>query len=106
MSLDFSLQIPVKRWETVLDVNSTHNVSPMFRAAGVRDALYESHGKLAKDISASIAEGLAYMESHQVELEAMNPANGWGSYQTALAFLRMVDRACREWPDAEIHVCA
>ena len=92
--------------ERVFSSNYTHNVTPMWREAGVYEALYESAGKLACEIIPALERGVADMEARPSVYEAMNPENGWGSYDRALPWLRAVLAACRENPGATIRVWA
>lgn len=86
--------------------NATHNLSPMWRQAGIRDALYESEGQTAGSILPTLRLGLAKMVASPAEYKALNPKNGWGSYEGALDFLRTVIAACEANPDAIIEVSA
>lgn len=116
MSLDFSLFIAAGQpcatcgraddAREVYDANVTHNVTPMWDKAGVYDALYRSHGMRAGDVVATLRIGLAHMVGRSMEYKALNPANGWGSYEGALKFLRATIDACAANPDAVIEVSA
>lgn len=116
MSLDFSLYTPAgEPCETcgrgdeareLYDANVTHNVTPMWDKAGVYDALYRSHGKRAGDVVATLRIGLADMVGRSLEYRALNPPNGWGSYEGALHFLRATIAACEANPEAIIGVNA
>ncbi len=88
----------------LFDRNYTHNVVPMWEAAGVYSALYESDGMLAGLLVDTLAEGVAHMERNPKRYERLNPPNGWGSYETALPFLRDVLAACRRYPKATVGV--
>jgi hypothetical protein len=102
VSLDFYLE---KRVMTdVYWSNYTHNVTPMWDLAGVYNALYNSDGKKAKDIIQELDDGVAKMVSSPKKFIKLNPKNGWGSYDTALDFLREVLQKCRENPTATIRI--
>jgi hypothetical protein len=92
------------RREHLYERNITHNMSKMWNKAGVWDALYESHGKQAKDIIATLENGVADMAMKKGEYLPLNPENGWGSYEGALDFLSDYLAACKEYPLATIGV--
>ena len=104
MSLDIYLAGP----ETVLvekfSSNYTHNVVPMWKLAGVYDALYMSAGKRAKDILPALRAGLFNMKHNGEKYKALNPENGWGSYETAVPWLEKFIVACEENPESIIEV--
>lgn len=95
--------------------NMTSNVRFMFRAAmpgpypggGKYDGTGEAKpcgglpgvsGLPCTEALPALHAGVSYMEGHQDELEQMSPANGWGSYEGALAYLRKCADACAEHP--------
>lgn len=84
--------------------NITHNLLSMWQAAGVRAALYESGGKTGADVRAAVADGLTTMKQDPRRFQALNPANGWGSYDSAIEFLEAFLSACDEWPHGVIRV--
>ena len=102
MSLDFSLE--VVQPTLVFDANYTHNVTPMWVRAGVYAALYESAGRLALDILPDLRRGLRDMEEHPEAYRPFDDPGDWGTYRTALPWLRKVVAACEENPDATIRV--
>jgi len=86
--------------------NITHSVVPMWNKAGVYDALYRSDGKQAQDIIPYLERGLEKMKENPSEYEALNPANGWGSYSGAVDFLEDYLCACHLAPLAIVRVSA
>jgi|HubBroStandDraft_6_1064221.scaffolds.fasta_scaffold14344_3 hypothetical protein len=114
MSLDIYLTVPEKcphcggalSLETteVFSKNITHNVAPMWRKAGVYEALYESEGKLAKEFVELLDRGVEHMRANYSEYEKLNSANGWGLAKNALPWLEQVRDAFRANPYATIHV--
>lgn len=66
--------------------NMTSNVAPMWRKAGAE--LAEFHGRPAGEVLPLLRVAVAAMEDDPEPYRAMNPANGWGSYETCLGFLR------------------
>ncbi len=111
MSLDIYLEMTLDTGNvdycvTLFDANITHNVAPMWIEAGVYDALYESDGKYAGDISEILINGLIDMKRYPEKYRAMNPANGWGNYEGALKFLDGIATACMHYPKALIRISA
>lgn len=92
--------------EDVVAMNITHNVSPMWRLVGVRDALYESHGRLAEETLPALRAGVATMRERIVDCRALNPPNGWGDADRALEWLGEWLEACERYPRARIRVSA
>lgn len=83
--------------------NYTHNINPMIRAAadaaGVDSSIWPYEWKLPGP------EGAYWLDQVIKELEArpgaytaMNPENGWGSYETLLPVLREMRDAVPESP--------
>lgn len=85
--------------------NYTSNVSPMWTKA-----LGQNLGDLidaipdARILGPLIGMGIATMRGSADELRAMNPANGWGDYDGALAYLEKLLLGCRLHPDAKVEV--
>lgn len=72
--------------------NYTHNVREMWIKAGCYDALYSSDGKKASETLPILNQAILHMSANADEYRKLNPANGWGSYEGALTFLK-------EWRD-------
>lgn len=110
MSLDISLYIDADtggespRRITLFDTNITHNVRPMWEKAGVYDALYESDGNLAEQYIPALAAGVADMATNPADYEALDSANGWGTYRDAFPWLHEVYRQFLANPKARIGV--
>lgn len=102
MSLDFYIKAVVPT--DVYDGNMTHNVVPMWDMAGIYDELYNSEGKLAKDILPKLKYGREKMANNPEEFKKLNPKNGWGTYEGALLFLDEIITACETWPQGIIHI--
>jgi hypothetical protein len=106
----------------VADVgNHTSNVSPMYHQAmpgpyegggrydGVRES--EPRGGLPGISGLSCAaaivilrKGIRYMEDNREKMLELNPENGWGSYDTALKYLREILDACLAHPKGFVAV--
>lgn len=93
--------------ECVFEWNITHNLGAMAREAGVYAALWrpdENSMRTAADIIAPLEAGLALLLAESDRFEAMNPENGWGSYDGLVGFVRRYLDACRKNPDCIIRV--
>ena len=99
MSLDIWLDDGIT---DIGDFNYTHNVTPMWKKAGVYDALYNSEGKEALEILPVLHSGINHMVVNQDEYLGLNPDNGWGDYEGALSFLIEFSECCAEYPKAVI----
>lgn len=84
--------------------NYTHNVIRMWDKAGVYDALYMSEGKHARDYIEALEKGVADFEANISEYQKLDPANKWGSAESALPWLKRALAAFKEYPDSIIHV--
>lgn len=108
MSYDIWLEADLGGPETVtvgsLDWNYTYNVQPMTAKAGLR-SLNDLDGTAAEDAAARIANVIAAMEADPAGYRALNPENGWGSYDTFLPALRELYAAFRDAPRAKVRVC-
>ena len=62
-------------------------------------------GKNCRDIGKRLRKCIAWMLDHSTEMEAMNPANGWGSYTRYLKFLQEWAALCEEYPDCTVYIC-
>lgn len=97
--------------ESLYDSNYTYNVSGMwYKAFPLRDNEGQPTGIRGLD-GLSGAEGaealkaaVAYMVEHKTELEALNPENGWGSYDGALRLLREMLHYTEGYPEGTWHV--
>ena len=101
MSLDVTLN------ERVYSANITHNLGPMARQAGIYEALWRPEEKnyyCGKDLIEPLTKGLALLTSDPERFKALNPSNGWGSYDGFVAFVAKYLEACAEHPDAVINV--
>lgn len=88
-----------------LDWNYTSNVSAMWRKAMPEtDGLGDMDGMECKLAAEHLASGIASMESDDVSYRALDPANGWGDFDSQLTALRKLLMACRESPDAIVVV--
>lgn len=86
-----------------LDENYTYNCAPMFdEAAGMEFS--ELNGCPASEVARIIGTALVRMREDRPKYEAMNPSNGWGSYETFVQFLEKIADFCRRHPRATLRV--
>lgn len=83
--------------------NYTANVSGMWTdALGYR--LADLKGRTAGDCTDDLRRAVADMQNRPDHYRAMNPPNGWGDYEGALAYLRQLHDACCAHPKATVHI--
>lgn len=104
MSLDIYIEI-IKPTEVAWK-NITHNLCPMWKKAGVYEALYESEGKLAVLYIDVVKTGLEHMKKHPRIYKRLNPKNGWGDYKGAVKWLGEWLEALKDHPDGTLRISA
>lgn len=82
--------------------NYTSNCGPMWREAGAD--LAEFHGRQAGDCGEALLCAIQTMEREPERFQAMNPSNGWGSYDTLLPALRELLEMFKRAPRATVKV--
>ena len=75
----------------VFEDSTSPGLVPVWEAIGVYDALYNSDGKLARDVSRAIAHGLDRVTEDASLAQLMSPRLSQGE---AIRFLENVNRAC------------
>lgn len=91
----------------VYSANITHNLGQMAAKSGCYEALWRPDGfgfERAAEIVPVLQEALARLEAEPERFKAFNPANGWGTYDGFVQFVRAYLAACREWPEAKVSV--
>lgn len=92
--------------DVVYHSNMTSNVSGMWDDAGIELRLYcydrEHAGDEARVVAPLLTEAIHKMEADPERYRAMEPSNGWGSYEGTLSFLRKLRDACLMYPNARI----
>jgi hypothetical protein len=112
MSYDISIWVPARpacahcdrgpddetcagRWDP------TWNLGPMLRAAGFEPGSDSPlHGRPATEWAAVLRGAIERMEAEPERFRAMNPENGWGSYDGILPVLREMLEVCERYPHA------
>ena len=112
MSLDLYLQVSVDvggsepHIVTLWQASYTHNCNTMAEAAGIYKHVWRpeelSEIKTAADLIEPLRAGIQRMEDDPMRFIALNPENGWGSYETFLPWLKQYLAACIEYPKATI----
>jgi len=105
MSLDVYLE--VIRPTAIYDANITHNLNKMAGAAGIYKHLWrpEEIGiTTAGQLVAPLRAGLALLMAEPERFKAMNPPNGWGSYDNLVKFVNDYLHACEENAEAAVRV--
>lgn len=105
MSYDIGLTIDTGGVEPATvydDWNYTSNCAAMWRAAGAD--LAEFHGKTAGECLPILDAAIEELADHPAKYKAMNPENGWGSYDTLLPRLGELADAFRCHPKAIVVV--
>lgn len=93
--------------DPVFGGNVTHNLKRMADAAGIYRHLWypEELGiTRAQELIEPLREGLARMKADPEPFEALNPANGWGSYGGLVRFVAEYLEACEANPQTYVRV--
>lgn len=109
MSWDISLGVEVDgHWAEISDTwrNYTHNCNRMIRDAGLTEWPYAVDGWEASTLGERLATALDVLRSDPDRYRAMDPANGWGSYDTLVLVLDEVVELCRSYPSAQVRMSA
>lgn len=105
MSLDVWLKDA--EGQEVFSANITHNLGKMADEAGIYKCLWrpEENGIThASQIIEPLAAGVALLATEQGRFEAFNSPNGWGLWKNFLPWCAAYLQACRDNPDATVHV--
>jgi hypothetical protein len=80
-------------------IQVTYNLGLMLRAAGFPD--WEAlRGAPASEVGGMLRSVADRLRADPERFKAMNPPNGWGSYEVAIGFLDRFAGACAEHPRA------
>jgi len=113
MSLDVYLSMPSSDPDScddpdeVYSDNITHNLNEMAAEAGIYKALWypEEVGiTTAKQLIEPLSKGLELMKREPERFIALNPLNGWGSYDIFVPWIERYLNACRKYPNAIVEV--
>lgn len=90
----------------VFEANYTHNVTRMAEKAGLYTCVWrpeECGIETARDLIEPLRNGIKMMEDDPITFIELNPASGWGSYDTFLPWLRRYLEACLKYPKAKVY---
>ena len=107
MSLDVYLTKPVTEEQEVYARNITHNLGKMAAEAGIYKHLWrpdEIEVHKASQLIGALEAGLDLLRADPKRFMALNPENGWGSYEGLVEFVETYLAACKESPDAVVRV--
>lgn len=107
MSLDVYLKDPTATYETeeLYSANITHNLATMADKAGIYEALWNPAEKTkAKEIIPLLEKGIEKLKAEPEYFKKYNAKNGWGVYENLISFAEKYLNACREYPEAVIHI--
>lgn len=108
--VDLVMQTGPKMWATVAECgNMTWNVGGMYRLAlpSTEDraaGLPGLDGLRAEVASPLLRAASKAMAEDPERFRALEPENGWGSYEGALRYLRGILAACEDHPWATVQV--
>jgi len=92
---------------TVFSANITHNLGKMADEAGIYKYLWrpdELGVEKAQELIEPLQSGLSLLEDAPERFKALNPPNGWGTYEGLVNFVRDYLDACKKYPGAEVSV--
>jgi hypothetical protein len=98
MSWDIGIGINGVQFESA-SWNYTHNCNQMMREAGY-DWVYHLDGQRVAETLPKFEAMLAEMEANPEKYLAMNPSNGWGSYESLCEKWREIISRAKEVVDA------
>lgn len=107
MSLGIYLHLPAcahcgRGDEQVFERSPTYNLGPMWRAAGLPFSDESIEGKAIADLLPVLEAGLANLRADPARFRAMNPPNGWGSYEGLCDVVERMIAAGQEHPTAVV----
>jgi hypothetical protein len=91
----------------VFSTGITHNLGRMAREAGIYEHLWrpdELGVTKATELIEPLQAGLSALEAAPDRFRAFNAPNGWGKYEDLVEMVKRYLEACREYPEATIHV--
>jgi len=105
MSLD--VYLTAVRPTEVFSANVTHNLGKIADAAGIYKPLWrpdEIGITKAEQLIEPLRAGLLVLKADPEKFLALNPENGWGSYENFVPWVEAYLKACEENPDADVSV--
>lgn len=96
-----------KKRERLYEANVTHNLVDMAKAAGLYQYIWrpEEVGiSEARYLIRPLERGYNWLKNNEDVARKHNPDNGWGSYESFVAFVSEYLNACMNNPDAIVRV--
>ena len=93
--------------EELFSGNITHNLHTMAGEAGVYECLWrpEENGiTRAQQIIEPLEAGVTLLVTQKARFEEFSPSNGWGTWDDLVLFCADYLKACKEYPNAKVHV--
>ena len=90
--------------ETILDINYTFNVAPMFQLALGKGGIKQLNELNREEAIKLLKVGIKDMEENPEIYKKLNPENGWGNYEGALNTLIKIFNSLEENHNAEVSV--
>lgn len=87
-------------------INYTHNCNGMIRDAGFTEWPYAVEDWSAARLADELDSAIRNLEADPKRYRAMDPPNGWGSYDSLLPVLRKVRDQCRTYPSTTVRMSA
>jgi hypothetical protein len=91
-NVNFLIDTGAPDLQSVADFNFTSNCQPMF-AMAIDGGLWALHGKGARYCAETLRAALHDMQQRQCEYKELDPANGWGSFDSAFLFVQTLFEA-------------
>ena len=91
----------------VFHYNITHNLNKMADEAGLYEYLWDPESldvKIARDMIVGLSEGLVKLKKNPDSFKALNPSNGWGTYDGLVEFVEKYLIACITYQEAEVEI--
>ncbi|PQP80284.1 hypothetical protein C0Q44_28130 [Paenibacillus sp. PCH8] len=102
MSLD--IRLTVENEANVVDKNITHNLTRMWKEAGVYEVLYKSDGKVSNEVLPTLKHGLKQLLTERERFKQDNRSNGARHYKIAILWLAVLVEELIKYPDGTIRI--
>jgi hypothetical protein len=94
--VSYWVDLEVVRPSSVYNVNMTWNYSPMTNACGFH--ITDFHGKHAGETIPILTQGLAFMRENEDKVKALEPPNGYGTYEHLIVRIEEMLAIAQEYP--------
>ncbi len=93
--------------DEVFSANITHNLSRMAEEAKIYKHLWRPNDlgiTKAQELIEPLTKGIVLMRHEPERFKALNPKNGWGSYEDFIPWIERYISACCDYPNADVFV--